>query len=100
MLNRSANTATYAEDVAKIEISFPDDFLPQIDDAAARVGESRDDFLRRSVEDEVARNQTRLRKELEELIGPARPRGGNAAEIIREMRDKHPPIRRGNVDAE
>jgi len=96
MLDRSANTTTYAEDVAKLEISFPDDFLRQIDEAAQRAGESREEFLRRSVKDEVARNQVRLRQELEDLIGPAQPRGGNAAEIIREERDRHP--RRPNED--
>jgi hypothetical protein len=41
-----------------------------------------------------------MRKELEQMVGPPQPMGGNAAEIIREMRDNWPPIRRGNVDDE
>jgi hypothetical protein len=39
-----------------------------------------------------------MRKELEQMVGPPQPMGGNAAEIIREMRDNWPPTRRGNVD--
>ena len=89
MPNRSANTATYGEDVAKIELNLPDDLLWQIDEAADRAGESRNDFLRRSVEDEVRRNQAQLRKELEELWAshPIDLGGRTAAELIREGRD-------------
>jgi hypothetical protein len=32
MLNRSAKTATYGEDVAKIEITLPEGLLNQIDE--------------------------------------------------------------------
>jgi predicted transcriptional regulator len=89
MLNRSANTATYGEDVAKIEITLPDDLLWQIDEAAERAGESRDAFLRRSVEEEVGRNQAQFRKELEEMwaTNPIDLGGRTAAELIREGRD-------------
>jgi hypothetical protein len=89
MPNRSANTATYGEDVAKIELNLPDDLLWQIDEAADRVGESRNAFLRRSVEDEVRRNQAQFRKELEDLWAshPIDLGGRTAAELIREGRD-------------
>ena len=98
MLHRSAETATYPGEMAKVEIDLSEDLLGQIDEAANRAGESRDEFLRRSVEEAAARSRAALRQEIEDLIGPAKPRGGNAAEIIREMRDNHPPMRRGNRD--
>jgi hypothetical protein len=89
MLNRSAKTATYGESVAKIEITLPEDLLPQIDEAAERAGESRDVFLCRSVEEEVGRSQAQFRKELEELWAkhPIDLGGRTAAELIREGRD-------------
>lgn len=100
MLHRSAETATYAGEMAKVEIDIPDDLLRQIDKAADRAGETRDEFLRRIAGQEVEQSNAQLRKELEQLIGPSEPMGGNAAQIIREMRDGHPPIRRGNRDGE
>ena len=89
MLHRSAEPQSYAESVAKIEIEFSGDFLDQVDDSAARTEESRDEFIRRSVEDEVKRSQARLRKELEELWDshPIDLGGRTAAELIREDRD-------------
>jgi hypothetical protein len=100
MLNRSAKTATYGEDVAKVEINLPDDLLDQVDRVAERVGETRDEFLARIAGQEVDRIDWQMRKELEQMVGPPRPMGGNGAELIREMRDNWPPIRRGNVDEE
>jgi hypothetical protein len=96
MPERSANIATYAEAMAKVEITLPDDLLRQIDDTAYRAGETRDEFIRRVLGREVDECDARLRKELEELIGPAIPRGGNATQIIREERNRHP--RRSNED--
>jgi membrane carboxypeptidase/penicillin-binding protein PbpC len=98
MLNRSAKTATYGEAMAKVEINLPDDLLDQVDRVAERVGETRDEFLARIAGQEVDRIDWQMRKELEQMVGPPQPMGGNAAEIIREMRDNWPPIRRGNVD--
>ena len=100
MLHRSAETASYAGEMAKVEINLPDDLLREIDRGADRVGETRDEFLQRIAEREVDRIDWQLRKELEQMVGPPRPMGGNAAQIIREMRDNHPPIRRGNTDDE
>jgi hypothetical protein len=89
MPHRSAETATYPGEMAKVEIAFPEDILRQIDEAADRAEESRDAFLRRSIEEEVVRNQARLRKELQDLwdshtvdLG-----GKTAAELVRESRD-------------
>ncbi len=89
MLNRSAKSATYSEDVAKIEITFPDDLLRQVDDSAARAGETREEFLRRIIEEEIGRLHARLREELEELLdGVEFDLGGkSAAEWIRYDRD-------------
>jgi predicted transcriptional regulator len=100
MLYRSAKTATYDQAVAKIEITLPDDLLDQVDRVAERVGETRDEFVARIAGQEVERIDWQMRKELEQMVGPSRPMGGNAAEIIREMRDNWPPTRRGNVDDE
>jgi membrane carboxypeptidase/penicillin-binding protein PbpC len=86
--------------MAKLEIEIPDDLLGRIDRAADRVKEGREDFLRRVVEREVIANEAHFRSKLEEMLGPPEPMGGNAAELIREMRDNHPPIRRGNADDE
>jgi predicted transcriptional regulator len=89
MPNRSANTAAYGEDVAKIDLNLPDDLLGQIDEAAEHGGETREEFLRRAVEGEVAHRRDRLREELEELLeGVEFDLGGKtAAELIREGRD-------------
>jgi hypothetical protein len=89
MLNRSVKTATYAGDMAGIEINLPDDLLRRIDEAAARAGETRDEFLGRIAEQEVKESNARLRKELEELLdGPPLDLGGkSAAELIRHDRD-------------
>jgi hypothetical protein len=97
MLNRSAETATYAGDMAKVEINFPDDLLRQIDEAADRAGETRDEFLRRSVGEEVRRNQAAFRKEIEELLGPPLPMGGGWAEWLRHDRDHRDDKRFGPV---
>lgn len=89
MLNRSAKTATYDQDVAKIEITLPDDLLEHVGDYAARAGETREEFLRRIVEEEVDRSHARLREELEKLWASHQIDlgGKTAAELIREGRD-------------
>ena len=67
----------------------PDDLLSRVDDYADRSGETRDEFLRRVVKEEVVRCNAALRKELEELLdGVELDLGGKtAAELIREDRD-------------
>jgi hypothetical protein len=100
MLHRSAETATYPGDMARVEINLPDDLLRRIDLAAERAGLARDELIRRTAEEDVVRREAASRKEIEDLLGPPIPMGGNAAEVIREMRDNHPLVRRGNVDDE
>ncbi len=89
MLNRSANTATYSADMARIEIDLPDDLLEKIDDVAHHVGEIRVEFIRRVVECEVEKSNARLRAQLEAWLDdhPLDLCGKTAAELIREGRD-------------
>ena len=96
MLHRSAETATYPGDMAKVELDFPDDLLRRIDNAAEDAGESREEFLRRTAEEGVARSEAAFRKRIEDQLGPPIPLGGDSAQIIREIRDNWPPLRRGN----
>jgi hypothetical protein len=89
MLNRSANSATYAGDMARIEFDLPENLLTHVDGYAHRAGETRDQFLRRIVDEEIGRCHGELRKELEELLdGVELDLGGkSAAEWIRYDRD-------------
>jgi hypothetical protein len=91
MLNRSANAATYGEDVAKIEINLPDDLLERIDNAAQDAGEAREEFLLRILEEAVIESEAAFRKKIEDMLGPPVPMGGDSAQIIREMRDGRVP---------
>jgi hypothetical protein len=87
MLNRSAKTATYGEDVAKIEINLPDDLLRRVDCVARLDGETRGDFLRRAAERELAERRTIRHKEFEEMMPPPIHGGGESGRWIREDRD-------------
>lgn len=100
MPHRSAETATYPGEMAKFEIELPDDLSVVIDNLARDAGETREQFLRRITEEGLASAKATYREKFEGLLGPPVPLGGNAAELIREMRDNHPRIRRGNVDDE
>jgi metal-responsive CopG/Arc/MetJ family transcriptional regulator len=76
--------------MARIELNLPDDLLHQVDRYARRLENSRDDFLRRVVEEEIERCHARLRKEIEDLRASHPPLdlgGKTAAELIREGRD-------------
>lgn len=86
MLNRSANAATYGEDVAKVEINLPEVLLEQVDRVAERVGETRDDLLERIARQEVERSDLQRRKELEQMMGPPRHGGGDWGEWMRQDR--------------
>lgn len=95
MLNRSANTATYGEDMAKVEINLPDDLLNQVDRAAERMGETRDEFLARIAGQEVERSDLQRRNELETMMGPPRHGGGNWGEWMRQDRRRRDDKRFG-----
>jgi hypothetical protein len=101
MLHRSAETASYAGEMAKVEIDFPDDLLLRVDDAAEDAGETREEFLRRIAGEEVAKSEAAFRQRIEEMLGPPVPMGGDGAQIIREMRDQRlPPAYRDEPDDE
>ena len=97
MLHRSAETATYPGDMAKVEINLPDDLLKRIDRVADRLGETRDEFLRRIAESEVDRSNLQWRKELEQMMGPPIHGGGESGRWIREDRDHRDDKRLGHV---
>lgn len=96
MLHRSAETATYAGDMAKVEIDLPDDLLRRVDRAAEREGETREEFLRRAAEQGVDESGARFRKEMEEMMPAPIHRGGESARWIREDRDHRDDKRLGH----
>jgi hypothetical protein len=99
MPHRSAIPATYPGYVAKIELNLPDDLLRRIDNVAEDAGETREETLGRLVEEGATAYEAAFRKKIEDMLGPPVPMGGNAAEIIREMRDNRlPPSMRPRKD--
>lgn len=84
----SVNTV-YTHPVAKVMISMPDDLLERLDAQARANRETRSGFLRRLAERELDSERIKERRELEELLGPPVPMGGDAARLIREDRESH-----------
>ena len=82
----SGNTV-YTHPVAKVMISIPDKLLERIDAHARASRETRSGFLRRVAERELLEGERLQRRQLEELLGPPVPMGGEAARLIREDRD-------------
>lgn len=95
MLHRSAETATYPGDMAKFEISLPDDLLRRIDRAADREGETREEFLRRVAGEGVEESNARFRKKMEEMLPGPIHGGGGTAEWLRWDRDHRDDKRLG-----
>ena len=87
MLNRSAKTATYDQDVAKIEITLPEWLLNQIDEYVKRSGETREGFLRRLAVTEIAIEGCIQREEWDKVIGRSLPADVDFTQMIREDRD-------------
>jgi hypothetical protein len=56
MPHRSAETATYPGEMAKFELELPDDLLEFVDGYAHNAEESRDEFLRRIIAEEIDRS--------------------------------------------
>jgi hypothetical protein len=79
----------YTHPVAKVMISIPDRLLERIDFHAKSTAETRSGFLQRLAEREIAAGDAGRRKEIEELLGPPVPMGGEAARLIREDRESH-----------
>lgn len=85
----AAGNTVYTHPVAKVMISIPDNLLERLDAQARTNKETRSGFLRRLAERELSSEDTRRRKELEELLGPPLDLGGDAARLIREDRESH-----------
>ena len=84
----SGNTL-YTHPMAKVMISIPDDLLERLDARANANRESRSGLLRRLAERELTEGDDNRRRELEQLLGPPVPLGGDATELIREDRESH-----------
>jgi len=84
----SGNTV-YTHPVAKVMISMPDDLLDRFDALARANRETRSGLLRRLAEREIELDESRRRKELDDLLGPPMNLGGDAAKLIREDRESH-----------
>jgi len=84
----SGNTV-YTHPVAKVMISMPDDLLDRLDAQARSNRETRSGFLRRLTERELELDETRRRREIEDLLGPPLRMGGDSARLIREDRESH-----------
>jgi hypothetical protein len=100
MLNRSAKTATYGEDVAKIELTLPEDLTRRVERAAEEEGVSRDELLLRYIDEGATRSKAAFRKKIEDMLGPPIPLG-DSTQLIREMRDQRlPPSMRPDGEAD
>jgi hypothetical protein len=75
--------------MAKIELDLPEDLLHHVEDYAGRAGVTREEFLRRIIEEEIDRCHARLRKEIEDLLDshPLDLGRKTGAELVRESRD-------------
>ncbi len=89
MTTLTAGNTVYTHSVAKVMISVADDLLERIDAQARANRETRSGFLQRLAERELAERSDDRRRELEELLGPPVPMGGDAARLIREDRESH-----------
>lgn len=89
MTTTAFSNTVYTHPVAKVMISIPDELLERLDAHARAIRETRSGFLRRLAEQELATDHAQRRKELEDLLGPPIPMGGEWARLIREDRESH-----------
>lgn len=89
MTTITLGNTVYTNLMAKVMISISDDLLERLDARAKANHETRSGFLRRLVERELSADQAQRRKELEDLLGPPVPMGGEWARLIREDRESH-----------
>lgn len=75
--------------MAKVMISMPDALLERVDAHVGGSGETRSGFLQRLAEGAIAAEGINRRRELEALLGPPVPMGGDAVRLIREDRESH-----------
>jgi hypothetical protein len=88
MTTLTAGNTVYTHPVAKVMISIPDDLLDRMDAQARANQETRSGFLQRLAERELSTENAQRRQELEELLGPPMHLGGDAAELIRQDRNR------------
>lgn len=79
----------YTQTMAKVMISMPDALLERIAAHVGTTGESRSGFLQRLAERAIAEEGANRSHELEVLLGPPVPMGGDAVRMIREDRESH-----------
>lgn len=91
MPHRSAETATYPDEMAKFEIQIPDRRLALMDNLSEDADETREELLSRIAEEGLVRAGDALRAKFLQELGPPMPLGGDSAQIIREMRDQRLP---------
>lgn len=85
----SSNTV-YPHPVAKVMISISDELLKQIDALAKERGLTRSGLLQGLAERELGYAEDESRAEIRRLLELAtKPRGGDAARLIREDRESH-----------
>lgn len=89
MPTTSLSNTVYTQPMAKVMISIPNDLLERLDAHVQANRETRSGCLRRLVERELATDQARHRKEIEDLLGPPVSMGGDWARLIREDRESH-----------
>jgi hypothetical protein len=85
----SSGNTVYTHPVAKVMISIPDQLLERLDAYTRINGETRSGLLQRLAEQELEVSHQRRREELERLLGPPVPMGGEGARLIREDRESH-----------
>ncbi|HEX6455861.1 MAG TPA: ribbon-helix-helix protein, CopG family [Solirubrobacterales bacterium] len=74
--------------MAKVMISIPDELLERVDTLAEERGLSRSGLLQALAERELLALEDEEQAEMRRLLELAtKPRGGNAAQMIREDRD-------------
>jgi HicB-like antitoxin of HicAB toxin-antitoxin system len=83
----AVNTVYTHPNMAKVMISIPDELLRRIDAHTRSRHETRSGFLQRIAEREISSGEDRRRKEIEKLLGPPMPMGGEAVRLIREDRE-------------
>lgn len=86
----TAGNTVYTRPVAKVMISIPDDLLQRVDDLAKGRGTTRSGLIQGLAERELDYTEDENRAEMRRLLELAtKPRGGDAAKLIREDRESH-----------
>ena len=79
--------------VKKVVVYMPDDLLVEIDAEADRTGASRSAVMRDFTYAALRRRRVNRATEMRVLLDHIGPRGGNAAEWVKQMRPRDPGSR-------